>query len=96
MGDDGLGERKGIKSMARLVIHPGEHPAAELKSLGMSGNELAKEPGVPTNRITQIIRGKPGVTGDTALRQGRWFWTGPDIWNLQKNYDLRLAAQDRH
>jgi len=80
--------------MARLIIHPGEHLADELKALGMSANELAKELGVPTNRITEIIRGKRGISGDTALRLGRWFGTGPDIWmNLQKNYELRLAAQ---
>jgi addiction module HigA family antidote len=82
-------------TMTRLLIHPGEHLADELKALGMSANELAKELGVPTNRITQIIRGKRGITGDTALRLGRWFGTGPDIWmNLQKNYELRLAAQE--
>lgn len=80
--------------MARIIIHPGEHLADELQALGMSANELAKELGVPTNRITEIIRGKRGISGDTALRLGRWFGTGPDIWmNLQKNYELRLAAQ---
>lgn len=77
--------------MARLLIHPGEHLADELKALGMSANQLAKELGVPTNRITEIIRGKRGISGDTALRLGRWFGTGPDIWmNLQKK--LRAAA----
>lgn len=81
--------------MAQLIIHPGEHLADELKALNMSANELAKELGVPTNRITQIIRGKRGITGDTALRLGRWFGTGPDIWmNLQKNFELRIAAQE--
>jgi addiction module HigA family antidote len=80
--------------MARLIIHPGEHLADELQTLGMSANELAKELRVPTNRITEIIRGKRGISGDTALRLGQWFGTGPDIWmNLQKNYELRLAEQ---
>ena len=81
--------------MARIIIHPGEHLADELKAVGMSANELAKVLGVPTNRLTEIIRGKRGITGDTALRLGRWFGTGPDIWmNLQKNYELRLAEQE--
>ncbi|MGA2026017.1 MAG: HigA family addiction module antitoxin [Syntrophobacteraceae bacterium] len=79
--------------MARVLIHPGEHLADELKALNMSANELAKELGVPANRLTQIIAGKRGISGDTALRLGKWFGTGPDIWmNLQKNYELRLAA----
>ena len=60
----------------------------------MSANELAKELGVPTNRITEIIRGKRGISGDTALRLGRRFGMGPDIrMSLQKNYELRLAAR---
>jgi antitoxin HigA-1 len=81
--------------MARITIHPGEHLADELKALGLSANEVAKELGVPTNRITEIIRGKLGISGDTALWLGRWFGTGPDIWtNLQKNYELRLAEQE--
>jgi len=81
--------------MARFLIHPGEHLADESKALGMSANELAKELGVPTNRITEVIRGKRGISGDRALRLGWWFGTGPDIWmNLQKNYELRLAAQE--
>ena len=81
--------------MARIIIHPGEHLADELKALGLSANEMAKELGVPTNRITEIIRGKRGISGDTALRLGRWFGTGPDIWmNLQKNYELRRAEQE--
>ncbi len=81
--------------MARILIHPGEHLADELQALNMSANELAKELGVPTNRLTQIMAGKRGISGDTALRLGKWFSTGPDIWmNLQKNYELRLAAQE--
>jgi len=48
--------------MARLLIQPGEHLADELEALGMSSNQLAKELGVPANRITQIIRGKRGIT----------------------------------
>ena len=60
----------------------------------MNANELAKQIGVPANRLTQIIGGKRGITGDTALRHGCWFGTGPDIWmNLQKNYELPLAAR---
>lgn len=81
--------------MTRILIHPGEHLADELQALGMSANELAKQLGVPTNRLTQIISGRRGISGDTALRLGRWFGTGPDIWmNLQKNHELRLAARE--
>jgi antitoxin HigA-1 len=81
--------------MGRILIHPGEHLADQLKARDMSANELAKELGVPTNRLTQIIAGKRGISGDTALRLGKWFGTGPDIlMNLQKNYEYELRVAE--
>src|SRR5271167_4704119 len=81
--------------MARTAIHPGEHLADELDELGMSAAELARQIGVPVNRITQIINGQRGITADTALRLGHWFNTGPEIWlNLQQLYELRRARAE--
>ena|ERR1700676_318621 len=80
--------------MARTPIHPGEHLAEELKELGMSAAELARQIEVPVNRITGIINGQRSVTADTALRLGHWFGTSPEFWlNLQKLYELRLAQK---
>ena len=80
--------------MARPAIHPGEILADELQELGLSATELARLLHVPTNRITQILNGKRAITADTALRLGRWFGTGPELWmNIQKSYELRLAQQ---
>jgi len=74
------------------LIHPGEHLAEELKELGMSAAELARNLDVPTNRITAILHGQRSITGDTALRLGHFFGTAPDFWlNLQNIYELRLA-----
>jgi antitoxin HigA-1 len=81
--------------MTRPAIHPGEHISDELEFLGMSASELAKNLGIPTNRVTEIIRGRRGITADTALRLGRWFGTSPEFWmNLQKSYELRLAEAE--
>ncbi len=81
--------------MARTPIHPGEHLAEELKELGMSAAELARQIDVPVNRITAIINGERGVTADTALRLGHWFGTTAEFWlNLQTLYELRLARQE--
>lgn len=78
--------------MARTPIHPGEILADELHELNISAAELARILHVPTNRITQILNGKRALTADTALRLGRWFGTGAEMWmNLQKSYELRLA-----
>ena len=78
--------------MSNELIHPGEHLAEELKELGMSAAELARNLHVPTNRITAILHGQRSITGDTALRLGHFFGTAPEFWlNLQSIYELRLA-----
>jgi addiction module HigA family antidote len=80
--------------MAVPVIHPGEHLAEELEALEMSAAELARNIGVPTNRVTQILNGTRSITGDTALRLAHFFGTTAQFWlNLQNLYDLRLAQK---
>ena len=76
------------------AIHPGEHLAEELKELGMSAAELARKLDVPTNRITGILNGQRGITGDTALRLAHFFGTSAEFWlNLQSLYELRIAQK---
>ncbi len=76
-------------------VHPGEILNGELEELDLSVSELARKIDVPTNRLSQIIRGQRRVTADTALRLGRWFGTGAQFWmNLQSNFDLACAADE--
>jgi addiction module HigA family antidote len=80
--------------MAVTAIHPGEHLAEELKELSMSAAELARNLGVPTNRVTGILNGQRAITGDTALRLAHFFGTSAEFWlNLQSLYELRLAEK---
>ena len=80
-----------IKNSMRPV-HPGEILREELEELGMSAKAIARELGVPQNRISDILRGRRGITADTALRLARYFNTTPQVWlNLQKAYELRVA-----
>jgi len=80
--------------MSRPPIHPGEILADELRDVGVSLTELARQLDVPPNRISEIIRGRRAITGDTALRLGHGFDAAPQFWaNLQTAYDLRLAAE---
>ena len=73
-------------------VHPGEILGEELQELGMSANALAVALGVPTNRITAILKGQRGITADTALRLSRYLGTTPQLWlNLQKTFELRSA-----
>ncbi len=75
--------------------HPGETIKEEyMVPLGMSVNALARELGIGPTRLNEIIRGRRGVTADTALRLSRYFGTTPELWlNLQSFYDLRMAQR---
>ena len=68
--------------------------AEELEALGMSAAALGRAVEVPTNRITSILNGQRAITGDSALRLGRFFGTDPQFWmNLQSRYELRMAEE---
>ena len=80
--------------MPRPAIHPGEILAEELSELGVTPTEISRLINVPPNRVTQIIHGRRGITGDTALRLGHWFGTSAQFWlNLQSAYDIRVAKE---
>jgi addiction module HigA family antidote len=63
--------------MSRPPIHPGEILADEMDDIGRTTCALARRIDVPPNRISEIIRGWRGVTGDTAPCLGHWFGTTP-------------------
>ena len=79
------------------TIHPGEILFEEFIKASVppiNANRLAKALEVPANRITAIIKGQRGITGDTAVRLATFFDTTAEFWmNLQKTYELRLAEQ---
>ena len=70
--------------------HPGEILLEEfLKPLALTQVEAAERMGVSQNRLNELIRGKRGVTADTALRLAKLLKTTPEFWlNLQNAYDL--------
>ncbi len=71
--------------------HPGETIKEDyLVPLGMSVNGLAGALGIGAASLNEIVRGKRGITADTALRLARCFGTSAEFWlNLQALYDLR-------
>ena len=75
--------------------HPGETIKEDyLVPLGMSVSQLAKALGVGAARMNEIVRGRRGVTADSALRLARYFGTSAEFWlNLQSLYDLRMAER---
>ncbi len=74
-------------------VHPGEVLLEDfMKPLGLSQYRVAKDIGVPTLRISQIVRGQRSITADTALRLARYFGTSAAVWlRLQARYDLEMA-----
>jgi len=76
-------------------IHPGEILLEEfLRPLGLSQNRLGIDLGIPPQRVGDIVRGRRGVTADTALRLARYFGTTPQFWmHMQARYELDLARQ---
>ena len=61
----------------------------------MSAAALARQIDMPTNRVSEVLGGRRGITGDMALRLGHFFGTSPEFWlNLQKLYELRMAEND--
>ena len=76
-------------------VHPGEVLLEDfMKPLALSIYRVAKDLGVPTLRISQIVRGQRAVTADTALRLARYFGTSAEVWvRLQAQYDLEVAQR---
>ena len=74
----------------RIPTHPGEILLEEfLKPMGVSQVAFARHVGVPLQRINEIVRGRRGVTPDTAWRFAQAFGTTPEFWmNLQSAHDL--------
>jgi len=74
------------------LIHPGEHLAEFLEDFGLSQYRLAQSLHVPIGRIADIVKGKRGISADTALRLARFFGTTAQFWlNLQSKYELEKA-----
>jgi len=93
--------RSAVKTITRDLavlgpaIHPGEMLLEEyLKPLGLSQVEAARGLGISVNRLNELVRGRRGVTADTALRLARFFKTTPQVWmHLQADWDLRQALR---
>ena len=75
------------------AVAPGEMLVEEfLKPLGITNYRLAKEIGVPAQRIGEIVAGRRSITADTDLRLCRFFGLSDGWWlRLQADHDTRKA-----
>ena len=81
----------------RVPTHPGVILLEEfLIPMELSQVKFAAHIGVSVQRINEIVRGKRGITPETAWLFSQAFGTTPHIWiNLQANYDLAQNKPDR-
>jgi len=78
-----------------LPVSPGEMLEKEfLEPLGLTKYRLAKDIGVPAQRIGEIVSGKRAVTADTDLRLCRYFGLSDGWWlRGQAAYDTAIARE---
>lgn len=78
-------------------IHPGEVLRTEfMEPLGLTAYRLAKDLRISVPRVNDLIRGKRGITADTALRLSRYFGNSAQFWiGLQGGHDLWVASRER-
>ena len=81
----------------RVTAHPGEILREEfLMPVGVTQVGFAQHIGVPLQRVNEIIRGKRGITPETAWLFSQALGTTPQFWmNLQNAYDLTSKRPNR-
>ena len=79
----------------RIATHPGHILLTEfLEPLRLTQAKLARALHIPLNRVNELVRGKRGVTPQSALLLSSYFKNSPEFWmNLQTTHDLTLARQ---
>jgi addiction module HigA family antidote len=86
--------------MAKIAVldpvSPGELLWEEFMSpMGLSWYRVAKEIGVPAQRIGDIVNGKRSITADTDLRLCRFFGLSDGYWlRAQAAFDIEVAQRE--
>jgi antitoxin HigA-1 len=80
----------------RLATHPGKILLQEfLEPMKLTQADLARSLAIPLNRVNELIRGKRGVTPETALLLAGYFRNSAEFWmNLQTARDLTVARHE--
>ena len=76
--------------MSGHTPHPGYFIQQELDSRGWTQRDLAEILGRTLAAVNELIKGKRGITPETAVALGQAFGTGPDAW-MKRESDYRLS-----
>ena len=81
----------------RIPTHPGEVLLEEfLRPLAITQVRFARHLGIPLQRVNEIVRGKRGITPETAWLLAQALGTTPEFWvNLQTAHDLAASRPSR-
>jgi len=82
----------------RIATHPGQILLQEfLEPLGLTQADLARGLAISLNRVNELVRGKRGITPETALLLAGYFRNSAEFWmNLQTAHDLTRARNQMH
>ena len=84
-----------LNGRERRPTHPGELLREDiLPAAGLNQVQLAKALGVSRKTVSEVVLGQRPVTVDMAVRLGRFFGNGPELWlRMQQAVDLLDALQ---
>jgi antitoxin HigA-1 len=90
------GRRVARPRASREPVHPGYFLETRyLKPLGLSQLALAAALGISRRRVNELVRGKRGVSADTALRLAAYFRTEPEFWmQLQASWEVHHRMRE--
>jgi len=68
-----------------------------LEPMGLTQKKLADHLDIPVQRVNEIVKGRSGISSDTAWLLSGALNTSPEFWlNLQAMYDLSSHCPQRH
>jgi addiction module HigA family antidote len=87
-----------MTKLPKNPFHPGEILFEEfLEPIGKTQAAFARQLGWTRARLNELIRGKRGITAESALDLAEALGTSPKLWmNLQATYDLDRAISARN
>lgn len=87
--------RASLPAARRSPVHPGYFLETRfLKPLDLTQQALARALSISRRRVNELIRGRRGITADTAVRLGMYFGNDPAFWmELQAAWDLHEAVR---
>lgn len=82
----------------RCAVHPGVILQHEfLEPLAITQRALVTHLKIPVQRVNEIVKGKRGISPDTAWLLADAFGTSPEFWrNLQMVHDLSAHRRKTH